>query len=647
MKRISISFLFFLTVLYQGLIGQTNYYLSSSTGADSNAGSIQQPFKTLSKINKIVLGPGDTVFFRKGERFDGRLKVNGSGTERSPIVITSYGNGAKPIITGLVDKNVGDYMAAILVENNEHIVFDDLDVQNNRRYAPITVGQNPSRAARDSAKSYGIHILNSESGTMHNFIFRNLTIRDVYSVKTVKASNQKAFNAFTPAGIKVEATRNTKNKVGTINGILVENCLFVNLQRLGIHLKHNSGLSSGANDSINRIMNIVVRNNEFQHTGGTCVLPIRTYNCLIENNMFYYPGSRIDSRMPGRGSSVWTWYCINTVIQNNTCLHIRGIWDSHGIHIDHTNQNTFIQYNYMEDCEGGFVEILGGNNNAVYRYNVSVNDGWRNDPNWRNGNHTIWVTEKAHGINTDSVFVYNNTVFMNREFSTAIDAVAKNIYIYNNIFHANKGDVGKKQTVLNGKESLFVSNNLFHGDYSAKFTNLDKNSVMSNPMFSHEGISSPTGYQLRAGSPAINAGVAHREPVFPLAGIGIFINIPSYPVVDFFGNTLSTHPDSVNIGACDTKKGEIINQTKAAVTGVIQYLSEVSIKKGRQKQLFAGVIPANADNQTLIWKSLNPSIATVSNGLIKGLSGGITKIVVESEDGKFNDVMTVRVLDLQ
>jgi hypothetical protein len=29
----------------------------------------------------------------------------------------------------------------------------------------------------------------------------------------------------------------------------------------------------------------------------------------------------------------------------------------------------------MEDCEGGFVEILGGNSNTVYRFNASVNDG--------------------------------------------------------------------------------------------------------------------------------------------------------------------------------------------------------------------------------------------------------------------------------
>ena len=63
--------------------------------------------------------------------------------------------------------------------------------------------------------------------------------------------------------------------------------------------------------------------------------------------------------MPNRGSAVWTWNCKYTIIQRNECLHIRGYLDSHGIHIDHHNDHTYVQYNYMEDCEGGFVEILG------------------------------------------------------------------------------------------------------------------------------------------------------------------------------------------------------------------------------------------------------------------------------------------------
>ena len=44
------------------------------------------------------------------------------------------------------------------------------------------------------------------------------------------------------------------------------------------------------NDSINKNSNIICRNNHFYRTGGTCILPIRTYNCLIEDNLFDHPG---------------------------------------------------------------------------------------------------------------------------------------------------------------------------------------------------------------------------------------------------------------------------------------------------------------------------------------------------------------------
>lgn len=42
---------------------QTNYYLSSSMGSDSNKGHKSKPWKSLEKISKQKLKPGDTVFF--------------------------------------------------------------------------------------------------------------------------------------------------------------------------------------------------------------------------------------------------------------------------------------------------------------------------------------------------------------------------------------------------------------------------------------------------------------------------------------------------------------------------------------------------------------------------------------------------------
>ena len=115
----------------------------------------------------------------------------------------------------------------------------------------------------------------------------------------------------------------------------------------------------------------------------------------------------------------------------------------------------------MEDCEGGFVEILGGNTNAVYRFNISVNDGWRNNLNWVNSNHTLWVNDKASGgviDYCDETYIYNNTVFVDSAYSTAIDMDGMNHHIYNNIFYYANGSVmgGKRMVINNNNTPLFM-----------------------------------------------------------------------------------------------------------------------------------------------------------------------------------------------
>lgn len=78
------------------------YYISN-TGLDSNTGtSMNSPWKTMEKVNTVILKPGDQVLFHSGETFVGELIINQSGLEENPIVISSYGQGEKPILSGAV-----------------------------------------------------------------------------------------------------------------------------------------------------------------------------------------------------------------------------------------------------------------------------------------------------------------------------------------------------------------------------------------------------------------------------------------------------------------------------------------------------------------------------------------------------------------
>jgi parallel beta-helix repeat protein len=78
----------------------TSYYFSTS-GSDANTGTTSaSPFKTIAKLNTLVLNPGDSILFKCGDTLRGQVNIIYSGTASLPIIITFYGSGAKPVISG-------------------------------------------------------------------------------------------------------------------------------------------------------------------------------------------------------------------------------------------------------------------------------------------------------------------------------------------------------------------------------------------------------------------------------------------------------------------------------------------------------------------------------------------------------------------
>ena len=566
-----IKYQVFVLLLSFSLCAQNQYYLSSSTGNDNNNGSQTQPWKTLSKLSNTTIGPGDTVYFKKGDTFRGHYVVNGSGAEGNPITFTSYGSGNQPIISGSDhDDGGGDYREAILVENEDNMIFEDLEIQNHRTTSRSDVGD---------LVSFGIQVISSSAGTKNNFTFRDMTFKNVYGLSWVDPGDQDAFNAFEVSGLTFKSSW-----AGIINDVVVEDSYFTDLQRIGIHIKNTSGKTSDKRNT-----NIVVRRNDFFQIGGTCVLPIRTENCLIENNIFNQPGAKTNDKMIGRGSAVWNWYSINTIVQYNQAINAKGILDSHGIHVDHSNIDTFIQYNLMQDCEGGFVEILGGNQRAVYRFNISINDGWRVNPNWANSDHTIWLNDKIGGESghpSYDSYIYNNTVIINKSgddaFDTAIDINGQNTRIFNNIFYTVNGSgIGNQQGNYNDP-NLMMTNNLFFGNIRNNFKTIDANRIEADPQFYDEDRADQYGFQIGASSQAIDAGTAYAgdyaHPAIPVGASTIFANVEEYPTVDFFGNSLSGD-STPNIGASNAKNGEITLSNKSDLSTDMVYIQNPMISE--------------------------------------------------------------------
>lgn len=73
--------------------------------------------------------------------------------------------------------------------------------------------------------------------------------------------------------------------------------------------------------------------------------------------------------------------------------------------------------------------------------------------------------------------------------------------------------------------------------------------------------------------------------------------------------------------------------TPVAVSGVALNKKVSTVNVGKKVTVKATVTPANADNKTLVWTSSNTKIATVSNGVVKGVKAGRVIITAKTTDG--------------
>lgn len=73
--------------------------------------------------------------------------------------------------------------------------------------------------------------------------------------------------------------------------------------------------------------------------------------------------------------------------------------------------------------------------------------------------------------------------------------------------------------------------------------------------------------------------------------------------------------------------------TPVAVSGVALDKKVATVNVGKKVTVKATVTPANADNKTLAWTSSNTKIATVLNGVVKGVKAGRVIITAKTTDG--------------
>ena len=87
-----------------------------------------------------------------------------------------------------------------------------------------------------------------------------------------------------------------------------------------------------------------------------------------------------------------------------------------------------------------------------------------------------------------------------------------------------------------------------------------------------------------------------------------------------------------------------VNTATVAVTGVMLNKTETTILEGSSETLVATVLPENATNRNVSWKSSDEAVATVdANGKVTGVKAGEAVITVTTEDGKKTNTCKVTV----
>ena len=82
---------------------------------------------------------------------------------------------------------------------------------------------------------------------------------------------------------------------------------------------------------------------------------------------------------------------------------------------------------------------------------------------------------------------------------------------------------------------------------------------------------------------------------------------------------------------------------QVAVTGMTLEKKSIEVEKGKTETINVIITPENATRKGITWTSSDTNVATVTNGVVKGISAGTATITATTKDGNFTDTCEVTV----
>lgn len=494
----------------------TTYYFSSTDGDDSRnsieARDPETPWKTLNKLNSVLhsLSPGDTVFLKRGNTFFGTIQLRTSGTEQAPIVVSAYGEGELPIISGwttiekwrpvgngiyksdhiaalskfnllVVDETpqplgrypdegyhnykLGQTANALVVEND----YSSLDLEGSQlvvRKNQWVIDKHPIKIINGREIQYLGESSYAGSDGYGLFIQDNIELLSVFGEWYHDLDQQAVFiyageKSPSPNVIKVSTVDHLLTNAFNVQHIVIENLHFTGGNQSGIYLSE-----AGA---------IEVRGCVIEYSGENAVTALNVpMLSLTDNRISYSQNNGINLRYGTPHARI-----VNNTVTNTHLLPGMGLsGDGNGIGIYSVADDGYIFNNRVINTGYSGIVFNGDRtvvkNNYIDSYCLVKNDGggiytYEGHDNRRYQDRKVEGNIIVNGKGTQEGAGMSDRFFIPQVEGIYIDDNANGIEIINNSI----GNVSRNALNIHNARNIVVSNNTMYNGHRQVFISHD------------------------------------------------------------------------------------------------------------------------------------------------------------------------------
>jgi hypothetical protein len=381
-------------------------------------------------------------------------------------VVGAYGRGPRPRIEATGSE-------AVLLRDASHVVVRDLELTN----------------AGDEARRAGIRVVASR-GVVRDVTLRRLRVHDVSGDLSKGVGGSSGISLEAKDAGRFERLRVLRNRVARVS-------------RTGISLVGTADKARPDADAPwpAASTRVLIARNRVDRVGGDGIVVRGSVRAVVRGNVVSrgnLRGSPLLGPTPLCNAGIWAFHANRTVIERNEVFGMESHdCDGTGFDVDYDQDRTVIQRNYSHGNEGGFVLLCSddaAHHRADVRFNLSLDDA-------STLNTVPCPATEGRVGDLSGLRFFNNTVVAPRprlvaeQFELPVLVGGGDFRFADNIVVAT---TEQSQAFPCGQ---FCDHNLFWGLPASGDA-----PVAGDPRFA--GGRGPRAFRLRAGSPAIGAGVA-------------------------------------------------------------------------------------------------------------------------------------------